>query len=126
MMQGFVRVAFSRRLSDINLLMKLIVDARARPLHFSSNHCTSVDTLHLVNGGPIKVAKVSTVPETVWPAGPASAAQPGYSGRPGTDCTGTLADIGLHQRLLSSERLKQHDKTGLGPSTTSRSHLRHN
>lgn len=68
MMQGFVRVASSRRLSDINLLIKQLVDATARQMQFSSNHCMHVivDTLHLVvNGGPITVAQVSTVPETV-------------------------------------------------------------
>lgn len=65
MMQGFVRVVSSRRLSDINLLIQLPVEARARQLHFSSNHCMCVDTLHLVNGGPITVAQVSTIPGTV-------------------------------------------------------------
>lgn len=65
MMQGFVRVALSRRLSDINLLIELLVDTRARQLHLSSNHCMCVDALRLVNGGPITVAQVSTVPETV-------------------------------------------------------------
>lgn len=110
-MQDFVRVMFSRRLSNFHLLIKLLVEAGARHLHVASKHCTYVGhTAYKVNGGPITVAGVSTVPRPFdRPAPPQRLSLDLVAGQVpwllelSRSCSGTPADIRQHQRLPQRE-----------------------